>query len=206
MAVRTTMLPLIKRVRQLINDPQSSTQAFDDQEIQDVLDESREDIVNQVLTVKPTYTLGQVQFLNYYSVLGGWEEDYAFKQFLSVPVTPNTLEPIAGHFAFTQSTLPPIYITGKLYDVHRAAADLLERLAARYALQFSFSSDGQSFHPEQIQANIAGLVKQQRAKQRPRTISMTRSDLKSTGDMNSPGSPYHNGQLIDYLASGNKES
>lgn len=188
------MLPLIKRVRVLINDPSSAT--FDDQTVQDVLDESRLDIINEILTVKPTYTAGSVQFLNYYAKLGGWEDDVTFKQYLTIVVTP-TFEPIVGHALFATSTFPPIMATGKVYDMYQAAADLLERMSAQYVLQFSFSTDGQSFHPEQIQANLASLVTQYRRKQRPGTISMARSDLSSSGQRVRLGPTD-----IDYIADG----
>jgi hypothetical protein len=170
------MLPLIKRVRQLINDPQSATQNFGDQEIQEVLDESRLDVVNEPLIAKPTYA-PTIQYLNYYSKQGGWEEDYTFSQYLSIVVTPSVLEPIAGHFTFAASTYPPVLITGKLYDVHRAAADLLERLAAKHALDYDMTVNGQSLHRSQAVTALLNLAKRYRAQQRPSTISVRRSDL-----------------------------
>jgi len=204
MAVRATMAALIKRERTLIYDPTS--QIFDDQTIQDALDESRLDIVNEALTPKETFTAGQILFLNYYAQIGNWEDDLIIKQYLYNPVTPSLAEPIAGHFQFASTTLPPLYITGKRYDIYRAAADLLERRIATQMLQFGFSSDGQSFQPQQVVSNMATLIKLYRSKQQPRTISMTKSDLRAGSDPNSLTGNYHNGKLIDYLASGNKGS
>ena len=54
MAVRSTMSAIITRVRVLINDPSSASQTFDDQTIQNVLDDSRQDYVNESLTTRPT--------------------------------------------------------------------------------------------------------------------------------------------------------
>jgi hypothetical protein len=194
MAVRSTMLPLIKRVRTLINDPSSTT--FDDQTIQDVLDESRIDMYNVRLQPQLTFA-PTIQFLDYFSDLGGWEEDYVFKQYLTVQVTPSVLEPIAGHFHFSQPTFPPVYITGKIYDIYRAAADLLERLKMQYALQFGFSSDGQSFQRQQIVPNIDLVIKGYRKQQRPGSIQMTRSDLNGQGNQPSLGA-----SVVDYIATG----
>jgi hypothetical protein len=201
---RSSMAALITRVRDLINDPAGVSQIWTDDQIQNVMDESRFDIVNEMMVPKPTYITGQILFENYYTPVANWEDDYVIKQYLYNPVTPNTLEPIAGHFGFNQTTLPPLYITGKRYDIYRAAADLLERWAAKSLQQFAFSSDGQSFQPQQVVDNINKLVKLYRQKQQPRTISMTRSDLRAGSDPASLTGSYHNGKLIDYLASGNK--
>jgi len=177
------MKALIARVRLLINDPSGASQIFADQDIQDVLDESREDIVNMSLLGKPTYSGSTISYLNYYSESGGWEDDYVLKQYLTVTVTPSTVEPIAGHFVFAVTTLPPVYITGKLFDVYRGAADLLERGAARWmgVNSYDFSSDGQSFRRSQAADAFQKLATTYRMKQRARTISVSRSDLAGQG-------------------------
>lgn len=72
MAVRNSMTALIARVRLLVNDPiVNATAQFADQDVQDVLDESRQDIVNQALLGKPTYTGTSIAYLDYYSEIGG---------------------------------------------------------------------------------------------------------------------------------------
>lgn len=197
MAVRTTMAALITRVRLLIHDPSSTTEQFTDQEIQDVLDESRMDVVNQALEPRPTYIVGSIQYLNYYSQ-GGWEDDYMFKQYLTVVVTPTTLEPIAGHFAFAQSTLPPVYVTGKLYDVYRAAADLLERWAAVWAFSYNMNVNGQNLQRGQVTTALQNLAKTYRQKQRAGVIKMVRSDIAANQatDLSLAAKP------LDYFASG----
>src|SRR2546421_10853666 len=149
MAVRATMAVLISRVRTLINDPAGASQVFDDNTIQDVLDESRLDFQNEVLQYVPTYVSGTIKYLDYYHELGGWEDSPVLKQYLTTTVTPALSEPIAGHWAFTNNTFPPVSITGSVHDIWHAAADLLERMAARWVLQFNFSSDGQSFQRAQ---------------------------------------------------------
>lgn len=197
MPVRSAMANLIARVRLLINDPSGSSSIFQDQDIQDVLDESRVDIVNQALDPRPTFSGSTIQYLNYYSALGGWEEDYVFKQYLTLIVTPSTFEPIAGHFAFSTSTLPPVYITGKLYDVYRAAADLLERWAARWVLSYNINVDGQSLQRGQAAIALQNLAKTYRSKQRITTSAMTRSDL--IGKQNAVSL---DAKPLDYFASG----
>ena len=198
MAVRSTMAALISRVRLLINDPSGGSQTFADQDIQDVLDESRTDIKNMPMTAQPTYVGGSIQYLDYYTDLGGWEDDFVMKQFLTVTVTPATSEPIAGHWTFATTTLPSVYISGKTYDVYRAAADLLERWAAKWVLAYAFTSDGQSFQRQQAAIALQGLATTYRKKQRATSIGFSRGDLNA-GVGNAPNL---GATAIDYMGSG----
>lgn len=199
MAVRSTMAALIQSVRVLINDPAGASQTFDDQTIQDVMDESRVDVRNQVLKATPTFSGSTIQYLDYFSELGGWEDGYVLKQYLITPVTPSLLEPIAGHWQFATSTLPPIYISGSLHDRYRAAADLLERMAAQWVLRYNMTVDGQNLQRGNITAQLQALAKTYRMKQRAGSVSMSRTDVNvpstavSIGLQTTP---------LDYMASG----
>ncbi|MGA8765243.1 MAG: hypothetical protein WB562_20415 [Candidatus Sulfotelmatobacter sp.] len=202
MPVRSTMAALIARVRILINDPAGASQVFDDSTIQDVMDESRADYKNEVLIPKPTFAGSQIQFLDYYHALGGWEDDLIIKQYLINQVTPATSEPIAAHWTFSATTLPPLYISGKLYDVYRAAADLLERQAAMWVLRYNVNVDGQSLQRSQASMALQNLARTYRMKQRAGAIHVTRTDIRRPGQLAATGL----GPLeIDYLASGNKD-
>lgn len=199
MAVRSTMAALIQSVRTLINDPAGASQTFDDQTIQDVMDESRVDYKNEVLIPRPTFSGSTLLYLDYWHDLGGWEDGYTLKQYLTVTVTPSVLEPIAGHWQFAATTLPPVYISGSLHDRYAAAADLLERWAAKWTLNYDFTSDGQSFHRSQAVTMFLNLAKQYRMKQRPRVISATRSDFVNAGASQSLSLSPNN---LDYYGSG----
>ena len=193
------MASLITSVRTLINDPAGASQIFDDQTIQDVMDESREDVYSQQLTGKPTWVGGTMQYLDYESEMSSWEDGMVLKQFWTIPVTPSLIEPIAGHFQFAANTLPPVFITGRLFDRYRAAADLLERLAAKWMLSYSFSSDGQSFQRGQATLHLEKRIQALRRHQRAGTISLVRTDANASGQGASLTGP----QPIDYIASGN---
>jgi hypothetical protein len=199
MAVRATMSALIAQVRVLINDAAGGSQVFDDQTIQDVLDLSRQDVTYVRLRPSPTFTGGTISYLDYYAELGNWEGDLVLKQYLSTTVTPATSELIVGHWTFATSTLPPVYIaTGKTYDVYRAAADLLERMAARWVLSYGITVDGQNLQRNQVTTALQALARTYRAQQRAHTIKAIRSDLASKGQEPSLGAT-----SIDYMASGN---
>lgn len=177
MAVRSTMAALISRVRSLTNDPAGASQTFDDQMIQDVLDASRMDLRNEALKPVPTFVGTSIQYLDYYHTLGDWEDDYVLKQYLTVVVTPSSAEPIAGHWIFAATTLPPVYITGKTYDIYRSAADLLERWAAKWVLSYSMTVDGQNLQRGQVTTALQGLARTYRMKQRAHTITTIRTDI-----------------------------
>ena len=196
MPLRSTMATLITRTRLLINDPSGASQQFADSDIQDILDESRQDVYNFPLKAMPTFSGNTIQYLDYMADLGGWEDGMVLRQYLTVVVTPSLIEPIAGHFQFAASTFPPVYLTGKIYDVYRASADLLERWAARYALQFDFSADGQSFHASQASKQLQALAHTYRMKQRPGTLKFSRADINVEEDRVNGVSEIH------YMASG----
>jgi len=196
---RATMAALIARERILINDPAGASQIFSDDDIQAVMDESRVDYGNEVLQAVPSFSGATIQYLDYYHDLGGWEDGVVLKQYLTQVVTPTTSEPIAGHWGFATSKFPPIYITGSVHDIYRAAADLLERWAAKWVLSYSFTSDGQSFQRQQAATMLQALAKTYRMKQRPRMITATRSDFVGTSQ--GTDNPLA-ARPIDYFSSG----
>src|SRR5260221_614858 len=201
MPVRASMAPIILRLRSLINDPASVSQQWSDSLLQDVLDASRQDVNYLSLIPYPTYSGSSLQYLDYYAQdIGDWEDDTTLFQYLTTQVTPSVSEPIVGHWQFATSTFPPVFLVGKTYDLYRSAADLLERLAASWVLSYDFSSDGQSFKRSQAAIGLQGLAKTYRMKQRAGTISMTRSDLRATGQSDLSLGP----TALDYMSDGIK--
>lgn len=203
MTVRGTMSDLISKVRLLIGDPVSASQQFTDQQIQDVLDDRavRADYRLLDLRATPIYTGGTVLYLDYYADWGYWEADATLYQYRTNLVTPSISELLTGHWEFTQTTLPPVFLIGKSFDVYRAAANLLETWAALLARQFNFSSDGQSFSRSQASQGLVMLAKQYRRQQRPVNARLVRSDL-ADGAQADMQHPTLNPTDIDYFGSG----
>lgn len=203
MPVRSTMQAIIQRVRLLINDPNpnftDTVVQFSDQDIQDILDSTRQDLRYLALAPAPTYSGSNISYLDYYADLGDWEDDIALKQWRINSVTPATSDNIVGHWTFSLTTLPPVYLIGKTYDVYRCAADLLERLSARWALSYNVSVDGQSLQRGMAFTAIQDLAHNYRMKQRAHFIGVTRSDLvnkQQNGNLGLGPLP------IDYMGSG----
>ena len=202
MPVRASMAGLIARTRLKIFDPAGASQVFSDQDIQNVLDESRQDLYNQPLEPQWTYSGSTPVVLDYLAPneMGDWEDDIVLKQYLTVVVTPSLIDDIVGHYTFAQSTLPPVFITGKTYDIYRAAADLLEMRASTYALRFNATADGQTLHLEGVSTQLLNLAAKYRMKQRVTTLSFTRSDLRNPGEASAAN--LLGAKPIDYMASG----
>lgn len=200
MPVRSTMAALITRTRQLIFDPAGGSQVFADQDVQDYLDYTREDIRYLALDIAPsivnTASTGNVAstiFADYYSTgFQFWEDDVVLQGnnvstgAAWVVLTPTTSEPIVGHWTFennvfTSGTVPgqypPIFATGKVYDPFGAAADLLEIWGTQLAGAYDINVDGQSLRRSQLMTAKQSLAEMYRKRAKPRMGRMVRSDV-----------------------------
>jgi hypothetical protein len=179
MPVRNSMGSLIYRERTLINDllPAGQGQVFTDQQIQDVMDQTRQNIRYLALAPSPTYLGSTISYLDYYSDWTDWEDDLTLWQYRIISVSPAVSENITGHWTFAATTLPPVFIIGKTYDVYRTAADLLEQRAAMWMMSHSLTVDGQNLARGQVLPMILQLAKTYRMKQRAITIGTIRSDM-----------------------------
>lgn len=200
MAVRTSMAQLITTTRQLIGDLAGTSQDFADQDVQDVLDAHREEIRYELLTPMPDIQPGQngslvAQFVwaSYQSEFQYWESDVVIQGLNTANdqpwylLTPTTFEYINGKWKFTVTLpniatppgqYPPVYAVGKVYDIHAAAADLLERRIALHAFtSFDITSDGQTLRLSQVIAVWERLRLAYIGKSWNQVIDLERTDL-----------------------------
>jgi len=204
MAVRATMNDLINLVRVMIADPAGTSQQFNDQQIQDRLDASRDDIRYESLQMAPsivntasTSNIASVIFSSYYSDYNWWEADGVLQGFLGGAywkvLTPVASDYITGLWQFETNEfvsgtvpgqLPAVFATGKVYDPNSASADLLEFWAASYARRFDFSSDGQSFKVSQASAGLQKQAEYYRRQAKPKVAKMVRHDVALPVDGN----------------------
>lgn len=204
MAVRSTMANLITKVRSLINDPAGGSQVWTDQDVQDQLDRTRLDIRYEALTAAPvllnaasTNNQPSVIWSDYYSRYQWWEDDVVIQgvnvgtSAAWIVLTPVASENFYGHWQFENSVFttgtvpgqyPPVFATGKSFDVYMAAANLLEMWAAKYALAYAFSADGQKFDRQQILPALTNMANTYRKQARAVSATPLRMDLQtSTG-------------------------
>lgn len=198
MAVRSTMVGLITLTRLKIFDLAGPSQQFADQDVQDRLDANRNDIRYEQLQIAPsivntssTANSPQTIFADYYSQFEWWEADCVLQGQSSTGAAWATLTPLAsdyivGHWQFeltpfvngtVPGQLPPVFITGKIYDVYAAAADLLEFWGAALACAYDISVDGQVLKRSQLMAAKLNMARYYRSLAQPMIATMTRSDV-----------------------------
>jgi hypothetical protein len=198
MAVRSTMSSLISLVRTMIADPAGASQQFDDQMIQDRLDQSRDDIRYESLAIAPsivntasTSNQPQTIFADYYSGYKWWEADVVLQGQGStgaawVVVTPTASDYIVGHWQFENTPfvngtvpgqLPPLFATGKVYDCNSAAADLLEFWGASLACAYDIVVDGQTLKRSQLMQGKLTMAQYYRRLAKPKVAKMHRRDV-----------------------------
>lgn len=192
MAVRATMASLITRTRLYIND--TGSVQFTDQQVQDTLDLHRRDLTTVPLLPDPSHTSTALVYLDYYSDYGNWEDSMVLQDGSYTTLTPSATEPLLGHWTFSASTAPPVFVSGSVYDTHGAAADLLEQWAATVALAFDFTSGAQAFQRSQQQALLLKLAARHQAQAWVRDLPATRPDMAVqptlAGRLNDRGLPW----------------
>lgn len=186
MPIRDDMAYLRARVRLRIGDPAGASQTFDEQTIQDALDEERVNVnISDWRELVPHYSvIGSPPTWNwteYYdpSNWGDWEPDVLLYTAGLVPLTPTTSEPLIGHWSFAPtSTPPPVFIVGKTYDVAAASRALCLRWMALVAQQFDFAPErGVTFSVSQKRAGLQQLADQLATEMRVKTASLVRHDV-----------------------------
>lgn len=180
MPVRPTMAQLILKVRQLIGDQNPTCYAFTAQEIQDAFDAKRE-IRRQVpCTWIQTFEPGTgiAKFYDYYSDYQYWEADAQLFgpawQPLNEGITPDY---ITGHWQFSYSQIPNVFVSGKIFDIYGVAADLLDARAAKAMLEFDFSDQQVMYKRQQQFQNMTALAKTYRNQAWPISVNLVRDDV-----------------------------
>lgn len=172
---RTGMATLITRLRFMIGDPLIAgtppTSTFTSDQLQDALDHHRTDVIQDRLIPRATITQTGAQWLDYQARWGFWEADVVIVDPTWITVTPATEDLLTGHWTFTTTTFPNLYITGKVYDLYGAAVDILEAWAgivrAGDGEIVSFAEDGQSFTRAPRSAGLSALAAEYRRKALP---------------------------------------
>jgi hypothetical protein len=199
MPVRSSMSQILTRVRFMIQDPAGGSQFFADQDLQDTLDDYREDIRYEALQIAPTIlnaasTSNQAAtiFADYYSKYQWWESDVVLQgvnvstNAAWIVLTPTTSDYITGHWTFESNIFtsgtapgqyPPVFATGKVFDLYLAAAELLQFWAASFSAAYDISVDGQNLRRSQLMTAKITLAEQYLMKAKPRRAKLTRPDV-----------------------------
>ncbi len=173
------MAALITRLRRLVGDPAGASQHFADDALQDWLDAHKRIVRYAALRPEPTPrpNSGLLDYLDYYSTLGDWEDGAQLVDQAWVPLTPASSDPLVGHWTFSVSTLPPVLITGAVYDLYGAAADACEAWATELARAYDVQSDQQLLRRSQMRQGLLAQAAEYRAKAWAECIPLSRPDV-----------------------------
>ena len=84
---------------------------------------------------------------------------------------------LTGHWTLSSAYTPPIFITGKTFDLYAAAVELLEQLYAMSMGDFDFLSAGRTFKRSQTKEGIQTLIGIYRRRMQITTTDLYRSDM-----------------------------
>lgn len=177
MSARTTLNALISAMRGMVNDPAGATQAFSNDDIATALDANRVDV--RLMELQPAHTVvegGAVQYLDYFAPYGAWESGEILQNSRFATLVPASAEMLTGVWHFNAHQPPPVFLTGRVYDLPAVAADLLEIKLQSVSSGFDFSVDGLSVNRGSQAATLKQSISQMRARQRVKTIRMIRGD------------------------------
>jgi hypothetical protein len=184
MAVRDTMADLITRTRRMIGDT-SGTPVFDDQAIQDALDRYMQDV--RLYALRPQERItggGVVSFLEYFAPWGDWEAGATIQTHAFVDLTEPTdysADYLAGKWTMAVSQWPNVWLSGQTYDCNLAASELLQEWAAKTALAYDYSQNGQQFIRSQQSKALLALSADYARRGRVTMGTIRRSDTRPAG-------------------------
>lgn len=148
---------------------------WDDNQIEQVLDRHRIDLMRHKLMSEPTYTGGgSVVYTRQRAAYGFLEQGTALYIEDSIGDDRGTATYSAdyalGVFEFTTDQAgTALYLTARSYDVYAAAGELLDAWASAEARAFDFSTDGQSFARSQKAAGLRAQASAMRKRARVHT-------------------------------------
>lgn len=165
------------RVRALLDD--ATADLFTDAEVVDALAAHAHVLLDHPIAPVPQTRNGTVEWKVYPVGYGYLDEDATLYTAAGSAVASGwTLDAGPGRVTFTATTGGSVYfLSGTAHEPALAAADLADRLAARYAREYDFASDGADFKRSQRVAQWSDLAKRLRGSaSRPTSAEVVRRD------------------------------
>ena len=139
----------------------AGTSYWTDDQLQDVLDIHRRDVIFEPLQMYPVQIAGgSIGYYDYRSSYGYYEATTGGTAILylqdstgaNVGTANYTTDARRGQFQFSANQAGTVYyLTGRSYDLNAAAADIWRRKAAHYApTSFDFSTDNHTVNKSQV--------------------------------------------------------
>jgi hypothetical protein len=176
---RVTMSELLRRLRRLIQDPAGTEQVWEDDDLQDALDNHRREARYARLSEQPTILPnGSVQYLIFVAGIGDWEQgaeltDASF----NVLTTGITTDLLTGRWTFATAPNRPVRVTGFHYDLHGAAAEILEAWIAREKCAVDTVIDGLAIKRSQRIEHLQTMLAQGRRRMWVESAAVIQMDV-----------------------------
>lgn len=168
----------------------AGTSYWTDDQLQDVLDIHRKDVIFEPLQMYPTQISGgSISYQDYRSSFGFYEATTGGTAILylqdatgaTIGSANYTTDYRRGQFQFSVNQAGSVYyLTGRSYDLNAAAADVWRRKAAHYApTSFDFSTDNHTVRRSQIYSHCKEMADyfDGQSGGSIQTVSMFRSDM-----------------------------
>ncbi len=184
MTVRVTMSSLIAALRgHAAAGPEDYTSGgltyWTDEQLQSALDRRRTDLRFYPLEALPDYAGGSVSYTEYRLPYAYLEQapsvlDAAGNAYGTAAYTIDYDRAVVVFAANTAGAA--VYLTGHVYDLYRAAADVWRQKAAYYAAAYDVSTDNHSLHRSQLQAQARAMAAQYEQMAGPLAVQIRRGD------------------------------
>ena len=195
MTARSGMASLITELRGLseagtADYTVTSSTFWSDDQLQDILDIHREDVIFEPLTIYPTQVAGgSLSYRDYRSGYGFYEATTGGISVFylqdatgaSIGTSNFTIDYRRGRMVFTNDQRGSVYyLTGASYDLEAAAADVWRRKAAHYApTAFDFSTDNHSISRSQVYRHCLEMAEyfESKGNNSVESVQLFRSDV-----------------------------
>ena len=141
----------------MIQDQPGDRQIWDDDDLQDALDNHRRETryarLREIETIQPN---GSVQFLNYAAGVGQWEKGASLTDAsFNILTTGITEDLLTGRWTFDAMPNRPVKVTGWYYDLSGAAAEIVEAWISKEKCAVDVAIDNQSVKRSHQPAELA---------------------------------------------------
>jgi len=161
---RASMAALITQVRLLVADPVGASAVFSDDELQTFLDNNATDVFYEPLTPEPLIQSGgATEYLTWRASVGWWEASETLTDSGYNELTATTADRQRGRWTFEEHQ-NAVLVRGARYDVHLAAAEVVDAWIAKVKLSYDFSADGGDYKRSQQIQMLQELGRTLRAK------------------------------------------
>jgi hypothetical protein len=156
-----------------------------DDQLQTMLDAERSAFYREALRAESLYDAGTVRFYDYFfprqhvegsaSGTAGWRVEDGSGNTISI--SAYTVNMDAQQIVFSSDTQgSAYYLSGRSYDLERAAAAVWEQKAADVADRFDLQTDNHTLSRSQLYKHYMDMAKRYRSAAKPRTVRMVRTD------------------------------